>query len=46
LYRDERRGSCKNRVTQIVVNKRKTNRLNLDSEEEARKEAEEQAILD
>jgi len=29
---------------QVMVSKRKTNRLNLDSEEEARLEAEQQAI--
>ncbi len=43
---DERLGSGSCLLTQVVVNKRKTNRLNLDSEEEARLEAEEQARLD
>ena len=43
---DERLGSGSSLLMQVVVNKRKTNRLNLDSEEEARLEAEEQARLD
>jgi hypothetical protein len=37
---NERLGSSKHRIIQVVVGKRKTNRLNLDSEEEARLEAE------
>lgn len=43
---DERLGSCSTHLIQVVVTKRKTNRLNLDSEEEARLEAEEQARQD
>ena len=43
---DERLGSGSSLLMQVVVNKRKTNRLNLDSEEEARLEAEEQGRLD
>lgn len=43
---DERLGSCRIELIQVVVHKRKTNRLNLDSEEEARLEAEEQARQD
>jgi hypothetical protein len=43
---NERLGNCSNYLIQVIVGKRKTNRLNLDSEEEARLEAEEQARLD
>lgn len=43
---DERGGSGTPFEMQVVVGKRKTNRLNLDSEEEARLEAEEQARQD